>query len=234
MGLFKGLKRTQSGTRRRLGNTPTSAAVGLERLSAKVMTSTNSGLDVVCALAQTCAALQGYGPQRPADLQEVHQAPHQSPIQETTLRPSRPFRPTHVALATLVLTSGALLIACGGSSGEDIPQPKISAKSKPVLTIAGLQFKDLNGNGNLEPYENWRLSAEERAADLVSRMTLEEKAGMMLIDTLNAGTGGAVADPASEYIDKQLMSRFILRNVVTGTPAAGQVSPLEVTNFPAE
>ena len=40
-----------------------------------------------------------------------------------------------------------------------------------------------NGDGQLDPYEDWRLSAEQRAADLVSKMTLEEKAGLMLIQT---------------------------------------------------
>jgi beta-glucosidase len=46
----------------------------------------------------------------------------------------------------------------------------------PVLQKDGLQFKDLNRNGVLDPYEDWRLSPEQRARDLVSRMTLEEKA----------------------------------------------------------
>ena len=46
-----------------------------------------------------------------------------------------------------------------------------------VLTIGGRQFRDLNRNGVLDPYEDWRLSSAVRAADLVARMTLEEKAG---------------------------------------------------------
>ena len=35
-----------------------------------------------------------------------------------------------------------------------------------LLTIAGKKFKDLNKNGTLDPYEDWRLSAKERAEDL--------------------------------------------------------------------
>ncbi|MBR1959590.1 MAG: glycoside hydrolase family 3 protein, partial [Bacteroidales bacterium] len=38
----------------------------------------------------------------------------------------------------------------------------------------------LNRNGSLEPYEDWRLPAEERAEDLASRLTIEQIAGMML------------------------------------------------------
>jgi beta-glucosidase len=46
--------------------------------------------------------------------------------------------------------------------------------------IDGLRFKDLDRNGKLDPYENWRLSPEARARDLLSRMTLDEKAGVMM------------------------------------------------------
>ena len=40
--------------------------------------------------------------------------------------------------------------------------------------------KDLNRNGELDPYEDWRRPVEERIDDLVSRMTLEEKAGLIV------------------------------------------------------
>ena len=49
-----------------------------------------------------------------------------------------------------------------------------------IITDGGYAFKDLNRNGTLDPYEDWRLSAEERAEDLASRLPVEEIAGMML------------------------------------------------------
>ena len=49
-----------------------------------------------------------------------------------------------------------------------------------LLTDGGYAFKDMNRNGSLEPYEDWRLSAEERAGDLALRLSIEEIAGMML------------------------------------------------------
>jgi beta-glucosidase len=127
----------------------------------------------------------------------------------------------------------AILLACGGGSDVPADQPPIQARQKQLLDLGGLKFKDSNGDGQLTPYEDWRLTAEQRAADLLGRMTLDEKAGMMLIDTLNADAGGAVPALADEFINKQLMSRFILRNVVTGTPAAGStnVSPLQAATF---
>lgn len=49
-----------------------------------------------------------------------------------------------------------------------------------LLEIDGYAFKDLNRNGSLDPYEDWRLPVSERAADLASRMSVEQIAGLML------------------------------------------------------
>ncbi|MEC0090512.1 glycoside hydrolase family 3 protein [Paenibacillus macquariensis] len=49
-----------------------------------------------------------------------------------------------------------------------------------ILEQDGLFFKDLNQNGTLDRYEDWRLSPEERAKDLASKMTIEQIAGLML------------------------------------------------------
>ena len=108
--------------------------------------------------------------------------------------------------------------AHAGRSASAPPQPAIGARLKAVLTVDGGQFKDANGDGHLQPYEDWRLDGRTRARDLVSRMTLDEKAGMMLIDSLSPGFGGVVSDPARDYIENQSMTRFILRSVVTAKP----------------
>lgn len=52
-------------------------------------------------------------------------------------------------------------------------RPVIESHVKDIITVDGQQFRDLDDNGRLDPYEDWRLSAAQRAADLVSRMTLE-------------------------------------------------------------
>ena len=48
-----------------------------------------------------------------------------------------------------------------------------------LQTTDGLAFRDLNKNGRLDPYEDPRRPIEERVADLLAQMTLEEKAGQM-------------------------------------------------------
>src|SRR5450432_661996 len=49
-----------------------------------------------------------------------------------------------------------------------------------ILTIGALAFKDLNKNGLLDKYEDWRLPVNERAKDLASKMSIEQIAGLML------------------------------------------------------
>jgi len=97
-------------------------------------------------------------------------------------------------------------------------QVKIDARVKGIIFIDGLQFKDLNSNGKLDAYEDWRLDSTTRSQDLINQMTLEEKAGMMLIDTLNADWGGKVSAVGDDYVNNQFMHRFIFRNTVINDP----------------
>lgn len=54
------------------------------------------------------------------------------------------------------------------------------ASGVQILEVDGYAFKDLNRNGKLDPYEDWRLPIEERLQDLASRMSIEQIAGLML------------------------------------------------------
>jgi beta-glucosidase len=62
-------------------------------------------------------------------------------------------------------------------------QPKLGNKGVQIIKFQGFEFKDLNKNGKLDNYEDWRLPIESRIKDLISQMTLEEKMGFMLIST---------------------------------------------------
>lgn len=66
-------------------------------------------------------------------------------------------------------------------------QPDLEVKVKNIIEVDGLKFKDLNNNGKLDPYKDWRLSPKERAENLVSLMNIDEKVGMMLINTRKMG-----------------------------------------------
>lgn len=68
---------------------------------------------------------------------------------------------------------------------EEMPvQPELKARVKEIIEVDGYQFKDLNDNGVLDAYEDWRLSPQERAENLLSLMTAEQKAAQMVHLTL--------------------------------------------------
>jgi beta-glucosidase-like glycosyl hydrolase len=54
-------------------------------------------------------------------------------------------------------------------------------------TEDGVQYRDLNGNGVLDPYEDPRLDAATRAADLLTRLSVEEKVGLMFNTVMAVG-----------------------------------------------
>ncbi|GAB2535146.1 glycoside hydrolase family 3 protein [Spirosoma aerophilum] len=65
-----------------------------------------------------------------------------------------------------------------------------------LVTDKGFAFKDLNKNGKLDKYEDWRLPADVRAKDLASKMTVEQIAGLMLYSKhqpIPAAAGGPFA-----------------------------------------
>lgn len=49
----------------------------------------------------------------------------------------------------------------------------------PLLSVDGVQFRDLNRNGKLDIYEDPRAPLEARVEDLLSQMTIGEKIGLM-------------------------------------------------------
>ncbi len=58
--------------------------------------------------------------------------------------------------------------------------PIIGVDKKNVIEKDGLYFRDLEGTGELLPYEDWRLDVDTRTKDLVSRMSIREMAGLMM------------------------------------------------------
>lgn len=84
-------------------------------------------------------------------------------------------------------------------------------------------FRDLNHNATMEPYEDASRPVGERVDDLLCRMHLEEKAGLLFHSMLLPGrdgsdTGGPTGlpdnEPAAAYISDRLMSHFNLAGVM--------------------
>ncbi|MDL2255521.1 glycoside hydrolase family 3 C-terminal domain-containing protein [Parabacteroides sp. OttesenSCG-928-K15] len=90
-----------------------------------------------------------------------------------------------------ILSIGLIAFSVGGYA--QIPDNYVTVKNKKgpslgyspqsgvqIITVNGLKFKDLNKNGKLDKYEDWRLSVDKRAKDLAVQMSVEQIAGLML------------------------------------------------------
>ncbi|WP_018619985.1 glycoside hydrolase family 3 protein [Spirosoma luteum] len=93
-----------------------------------------------------------------------------------------------ISLVLTAYTSKKPFPASGTRLSETPPgkapkQPVLGTRSAKLIQANGLSFKDLNQNGKLDSYEDWRLTPEERSKDLMGQMSLEEKVGFMLIST---------------------------------------------------
>ena len=58
--------------------------------------------------------------------------------------------------------------------------PTIGVTTCGVIVKDGLYFKDMDNDGILSPYEDWRLDDEVRAADMVKHLPLKQQAGLVL------------------------------------------------------
>jgi beta-glucosidase len=107
------------------------------------------------------------------------------------------IRVTRPSLSAVLLIGVAFTRVAAAPVAARHSEPRVVARATPVLHVNGLLFKDLNKNGKLDPYEDWRLPVEVRAADLLKRMTLEEKAGLMMLAN-HAGFMGPNGELLSE------------------------------------
>jgi len=68
-----------------------------------------------------------------------------------------------------------LVLNNGGQTLGYSPQSGVT-----LIEQNGFAFKDLNNNGELDVYEDWRMPVDERAEDLAAQMNVEQIAGLML------------------------------------------------------
>jgi len=89
-------------------------------------------------------------------------------------------------------------------------------KDAPMLKQDDITFRDLNKNGQLDPYEDPRRPIEERVEDLLQQMTLEEKAGMLFHTMIGMNKDGMLLEKTglfplpqtSDMIARRLMNHF--------------------------
>lgn len=119
-----------------------------------------------------------------------------------------------------------------------------------ILTVDGLAFKDLNRDGKLDAYEDWRLPVEQRAQDLAKKMSVEQIAGLMLysahqsipaaggrfgISTYNGKPYAESGAKASDLSDaqKQFLTNDNLRHVLITTVESPAIAAMWNNNAQA-
>ncbi|MBF4623532.1 glycoside hydrolase family 3 N-terminal domain-containing protein [Clavibacter sp. VKM Ac-2872] len=92
----------------------------------------------------------------------------------------------------------------------------------------GTRFRDLDGDGVMAPYEDPRLTPEERTADLVGRLSLAEKAGLMFQTVIEVGADGELKEEpgaisksgTTEVVVGKAMNHFNVHEIRTARQAA--------------
>ena len=82
--------------------------------------------------------------------------------------------------------------------------------------VQGHKYRDLNGNGKLDPYEDSRVPVVDRVGDLLAQMTLEEKSGLLFHPGIPIGRKGGVVEgfhpmkiaPSTELVVQQNIRHF--------------------------
>ena len=95
-------------------------------------------------------------------------------------------------------------------------------------TPDGTRYRDLNGNGVMDPYEDPRLGPEERTEDLLARLSLEEKVGLLFHTVIETGPDGTLLEtpgaisksPTSTVVAEKLMTHFNVHGLESAEAAA--------------
>ena len=150
-------------------------------------------------------------------------------------------------LLIFLLLQSPFLMAQNVQTFKIVEQPKgitlgyAPSSGVKILKVGDLSFKDLNRNGTLDKYEDWRLPTDERAKDLSAKMSIEQIAGLMLYSahqaipareagfgrgTYNGKTlkesGGLPSDLSDQQ--KEFLTKDQLRHVLITTVASPEVA----------
>lgn len=146
-------------------------------------------LSIILALAMMLSVFAGCGStpaeptSKPTDsgskAETPAEAPAETPKEEVVLKD--PIQPEGLGSGTVKWSealnkSGFMLVE--NKDGATLSYSPDSGVK--LIQVDGFAFKDLNKNGKLDQYEDWRESAEARTQKLAAELTVEEIAGLFL------------------------------------------------------
>jgi beta-glucosidase len=110
--------------------------------------------------------------------------------------------------------------------------PEVTPINDGIATIDGC--RDLNKNGQVDPYEDWRVPVNDRIEDLMSRMTIEEKAYQMFYNAQKFPLSGWAFGPGT--VEDMLEKQKAAAQTRLGIPfvSAGDNIHGHATTFPTQ
>ena len=139
-------------------------------------------------------------------------------------------------VSNVVVLGGMLigLVACNGQKWSEQQVDSfmlVTQKEGPTLSYSpqsgvklltedGYAFKDLNRNDSLDAYEDWRLTPQERAADLASKLSKEEIAGLMLYSSHQAVPSAELTEDQKKFLSKDHLRAVLITSVESPRIAA--------------
>ena len=136
----------------------------------------------------------------------------------------------HIALGTAMLLGAAIAAVSCGQKWQEEPSTGYNIITQKggqtlgyspnsgvqILTKGGYAFKDLNRNGKLDVYEDWRKDPQTRAKDLASQLSIEEIAGLMLYSAHQAVPDENITDAQKKFLSEDNLRAVLVTRV--GSP----------------
>ena len=130
-------------------------------------------------------------------------------------------------MASAVMAGSLMMTGAFAEEANTYEQPALNPRVKSIIEAEGYQFIDLNGNGALDVYEDWRLDADTRAADLVSQMTVREKIAQMQHPTYLPRSDGKIAPYLEKYCSDYGIGMLLIRELNSVKTAAETMNAVQ-------
>jgi beta-glucosidase len=138
---------------------------------------------------------------------------------------SKDFWKRCLCIAAAVLMAGAMTPGMAQSGGDE--QPALNPRVKSTIEADGYRFIDLNGNGELDVYEDWRQDAQTRANDLVSQMTAREKIAQMQHPTYLPRADGSIPSYLEKWCKTEGVGMLLIRELNSVEAAATSMNTIQ-------
>lgn len=101
-----------------------------------------------------------------------------------------------IGIAVLIVLLTILWISVTGNNTAE-KNAVLAGAAVKTISVDGFTFRDLNKNEKLDPYEDNRQPREVRVNDLLSQMSLDEKAGTLFIQMIAMKKDGNISEKPS-------------------------------------